>query len=189
MDWFNRILTSRKPWEELEAEILECGDSEIDELDIFDAFVMRYGWQRPTVNAINACVSESPIIELGAGKGYWAFRINEAGGIITAFDTGKWYGFEDLWYPVKPVPTGGVIVPKEYTLFLCWPTYGQDWSENALLDYEGSTVIHIGPDNCPDGLHFQSILESKWALDKEVPLSPNTDSSISPYDHLCVYRR
>jgi hypothetical protein len=43
------------------------------------ALVDRYGWAIPTDEAIAALVELSPLVEIGAGRGYWAHLLRQAG--------------------------------------------------------------------------------------------------------------
>ena len=52
--------------------------------------VRRYGLAIPTDEAIAACVARSPLVEIGAGLGYWASLIAQQGGDIAAYDDWSW---------------------------------------------------------------------------------------------------
>lgn len=96
--------------------------------------VHRFAWAVPSDEAIKKIVEFSPIIEMGAGTGYWANLIQKAGGEIVAFDshpigsgTNSWHENKHLKYPMAEksffnVQKGGAEKVKDFpnhTLFLC----------------------------------------------------------------------
>ena len=48
--------------------------------------VKQYSWAIPNNKAIETIVKYSPIIEIGAGTGYWGRLISKAGGDIVCYD-------------------------------------------------------------------------------------------------------
>jgi len=50
------------------------------------ALTKHYSWAIPNQEAIDYLVSQSPIIEMGAGTGYWSKLISDSGGEVIAFD-------------------------------------------------------------------------------------------------------
>ena len=79
-------------YEEIIAELTKKGSALLP-LAYRDWFVIYFAWAIPSAEALQYISALSPIIEVGAGSGYWAHRIAAIGGEITAFDPRDW---EDL---------------------------------------------------------------------------------------------
>ena len=64
-----------------------------------DWLVTYFAWAIPSPAAVqfSATLSQKhPICEIGAGNGYWAHRIHEMGGNVTAYDNGEWKTYDRL---------------------------------------------------------------------------------------------
>lgn len=103
----------------------------------------KYSWAIPDERALNILRTFSPLIEIGAGKGYWASLLQASGVDIVAFDRKV---------PEKcftNVEVGGpkLLSKKEHrhrTLFLCYPDDTQNMSMKCLEHYTGEYIIHVG---------------------------------------------
>ncbi|CAE7522314.1 LSMT-L [Symbiodinium necroappetens] len=121
----------------------------------------KYAWSLPTEQALEALQRRAPLLEVGAGKGYWASLLRERSVDILAFDSAP----DPRFNPEGPeavleetskstryceVLEGGVEVVQEHqagrTLVLMWPdwlglgTYGLE----CLKAYEGKELILVG---------------------------------------------
>jgi hypothetical protein len=113
--------------------------------------VAEYAWAIPTPEAIEVLLHHTPLVEMGAGTGYWAWLIRQAGGDIVAFDRypppdgrNRWHAGEKQWTEVKP---GGPRLLARHpgrTLFLCWPPEDEPMAEQCIQAYAGSTLIYVG---------------------------------------------
>ena len=151
----------------------------------------KYSFPVPTGEAIDTIASKSPVVELGAGAGYWAKLIKAAGGQIEAWDCTPWnksaYGFTKLWFPVQ---RGGVAVLKRTsakTLFLSWPCYDRPFAYKALEAFRGETFIYIGESRggCCGNNRFFDTLQRVWEPEKTLNL-PNW---LGIHDRFELYRR
>jgi hypothetical protein len=96
---------------------------------------------------IQTLVEHSPIVEIGAGTGYWARLATEAGADIVAYDSrppvaGRkkvvaWAEETGTYFPVRRGGPGMVRFHQDRTLFLCWPPHGHDMAIDSLRRYEG----------------------------------------------------
>lgn len=150
----------------------------------------EYAWAIPDDFALDIIVSHSPIVEIGAGKGYWAALLAERGADIICYDEKP---YENNWM-VGPnrffdVVLGGPTKANRHpnrTLFLCWPPYSTSMAADALRAYQGKTVIYIGEGDggCTGDDNFHALL-NRW--------NKITDYSIPTWyglhDYLSVYRR
>lgn len=158
--------------------------------------VAQYAWAIPNDAAIEAIVEiGKPVIEIGAGNGYWASLIATAGGTVECWDrepgrhtygeTGK------LWHPVAQ---GGseAIGPqhKGHTLLLVWPPYDTPMGTECLLRFMeagGSTLVYVGEGQygCTADDEFHRILDEHWKCERTVPIPVWQGMG----DNLHVYRR
>lgn len=150
-------------------------------------FVKTYSWAIPNDEAIAYLVSVSPIIEIGAGSGYWAYLIQQAGGKILPFDINPYKNnwCEAKWTEVALGSADTVIEYPTHTLFLCWPPYKEPLAYDALVNYSGNRVIYIG-----EGWHgatasdeFHQLLNKEWEeeLEIEIPQFSGIHDSLISY--------
>eukprot|EP00755_Sulcionema_specki_P003899 Sspe_Gene.3953::Locus_1320_Transcript_1_1_Confidence_1.000_Length_2410::g.3953::m.3953 len=121
----------------------------------------KWAWSIPTREALDLMAQHSPLVEVGAGGGYWAKQLSEMGCDIEAWDTsGEWNagwnavasGGEGLagterWF--EGMKVGGPEVVRSAgsrTLLLMWPdylgegTYGMECVEG----YSGEVLLLVG---------------------------------------------
>jgi hypothetical protein len=110
-----------------------------------------------TIEWVNAFRAGQRIVELGAGRGYWAAQLAHAGIPVDAYDTeppdttenvsfprgGKQ---SDVWHPVEHLDDRAGRA--DHVLFLCWPPgWGSTMASEALQSFErsgGRRLIFIG---------------------------------------------
>ena len=127
----------------------------------------RYAYAIPNDEAIMACVRRSPIIEVGAGLGYWASLIAQQGGDIIASDNGssRILSTEAQYVPVETMDASEAAAKyPDRSLLLIWPPYSEPMAANALRAYAGRTVIYVGEDDggCTGDEEFHRILAEEW---------------------------
>jgi len=147
-----------------------------------------------TQGLIMGMLLNKPIIEMGAGKGYWASLLNEYGVKIECFDKyvvakNKSTDQQEAFYKIK---VGSYEKLKKnkyeyYALLLCWPPYGEPFAFNCLRTYQGDTVIYIGEDagGCTGCNKFHDELDKWWELVETVSIPCYTGI----YDQLYIYKR
>ena len=153
----------------------------------------KYAWAIPTNAAIRAIVQYSPIVEVGAGTGYWAHLIAEAGGDVRAFDSqppgrGKnSYGHRVQHFAVRRASSTVAARYPHRTLFLCWPPYDTGMSLNAIQAYKGKHVIFIGESRygCTATPEFHDHLEERFTQIDVVDLP----QWAGIHDSLSIWRR
>jgi len=158
-----------------------------------DELVRKYAWAVPSPEAIAAIAALSPIIEIGAGTGYWAKLIQDAGADIVAYDYAPPLGGENAyrhkqqWFDVQSGGTNSVEAHPDRTLFLCWPPYSDPMAEDALAGYEGRTVVYIGEGHggCNATDAFFDALDADWTCDCTLEI-PQWDGI---RDYLTIWRR
>jgi hypothetical protein len=139
-------------------------------------------------------VRYSPIVEIGAGTGYWARLVADAGGDILAYDKhppklGKadyWAKEVESYYPVH---TGGPRMAERHsdrTLFLCWPPNGLPMAARCLDFYRGATLIFVGERSGLTGDdRFHKIVNDEWTSIKQIGIP----QWFGIHDRLYVFKR
>lgn len=151
-------------------------------------FVHQYAWAIPNDEAIAALVKLSPLVELGAGTGYWAKLIREAGGHVMAYDRKQCtHGMErGKWSPVLPCTSARSKAKKATNLFFCWP-YMASWCDRALDAFQGEHVAYIGEGwhGCTATDRFHGLLDERFTQIEWIEI-PQWDGL---HDALYIYRR
>jgi hypothetical protein len=121
-----------------------------------------YSWAIPNQEAIDKLVELSPVVEIGAGGGYWAWLVRENGGVIHAYDIEPVPGYGKRGYSGARSDNGNKYVdfdwgtvkkggpekvlehPECKTLFICWPDYGGSAAYESAIRFKGDTIVYIG---------------------------------------------
>lgn len=153
-----------------------------------------YAWAVPNKEAIDTLLKYSPLIEIGAGRGYWAALASSAGADIIAFDpsppdrfgVNQWHRQPGMFYQVVKADLEIARMHPDRTLFLCWPPFDSDVALRTLRIYKGKTVIHVGDEGHNAGTPaFYSELETYFTRIHvvDIPRWPGTN------DRLEVWQR
>lgn len=128
-----------------------------------------------------------PIVELGAGRGYWAAQLSRSGLVVEAYDLEPpdktqnvsfpgAVGQIDAWHLVNDLDAyARRSRTANYVLFLCWPPgWGEKMSSEALTLFEeagGERLVYIGePKGGKTGNDaFFDALSARWTLDSVDP--------------------
>ena len=148
-----------------------------------------YSYAVPSPETIQWVVDFSdgrPILELGAGRGYWAAQLSRAGLAVHAFeleppDKAQNISFPheagqaDVWYPVASLDDLSLDACSNHVLLLCWPPgWGNTMASEALDAFEsvgGDRLIYIGEPRggkTADEAFFDG-LSARWTLDSSDP--------------------
>lgn len=121
----------------------------IDEmLSLREYFIGKYACAIPDDYSIGLLATFSPLIEIGAGLGYWASLIQELGGTILPYDNLENILIHRVNQPYYTEVYNGEPeilkdVGPEYNLFLCYPP-PSDMAYRALSYFKGEYVIFVG---------------------------------------------
>ena len=111
----------------------------------------RFSYVLPEAHLLEVVRRHSPLVELGAGTGYWTYLLRVMGADVIAYDNTPVSGPRENRYhldvsPWTDVLQGDLPVLSHHgdrSLFVCWPpTYSALWE--ALTFYEGRCVIYVG---------------------------------------------
>jgi len=133
-----------------------------------ERLVEEYAWAVPNAAAIAAVADEGPILEVGAGGGYWAMLLRQAGVDVIATDPDP---PTERWSPVAPVRAQDVVADHpDRALLLVWPSGGDRWAAEALAGYEGDTCIYVGegPGGATADEQFHRLLREHWRRERTV---------------------
>ena len=157
-----------------------------------------FSWAVPNTRALDVLAAYAPLVECGAGMGYWAALLRARGVDIAAYDAAPpgrasknafhRRGREPWTDVLRASSIAAVRRHRDRTLVLCWPPYGDDGASYSVLRaYRGETFLYIGePDEGATGsVRFRRELALNWTLAKTVALPrwPRLR------DTLMVYRR
>lgn len=141
----------------------------------------EYAWAVPNVRCLTAVLGlDEKVLEVGAGRGYWAWCMTQLGGDVMAIDDGSWKypSFED--FPVEHLdPTAvdqRVMAEWQRTLFICWPHFDDGaWDGRVLRLYRlcgGQRFVYVGEDNggCTGSPLFWLELDKNWECVERIPV-------------------
>jgi hypothetical protein len=126
-------------------------DSDGDTEDVLLMLAQRYAYVFPSDSALAMLAGLGPLVEMGAGTGYWAHRLRSIGVDIVAFDQAPLDGERSNRYHLRTRPWTHVeqgdqtLLPgyADRALFLCWPPLFSSLGD-CLTYYGGDTVAYIG---------------------------------------------
>lgn len=155
-------------------------------------YVYKYAWAIPCKAALEAIASYSPIVEIGAGNGYWASLLHSMGADIVAYDIkpDKFHLSKKShhwnWFDVQEGDEKTVKKHSDRALFLCWPPYDEDMAYNCAKNYNGETILFVGELNgCTGTEEFFDYLNEHFILEETVELPV----WLGLHDALYIYKR
>jgi hypothetical protein len=153
--------------------------------------IARFAWAIPCEKALLTIEDYAPIIEIGAGSGYWAFLLRQMGVDVVAYDhkpggnRGAWHTHR--WSPVLVGSAGKARLHPDRALFLCWPPYKSSFAYDALCLYQGRTILYVGEGRggCTADDAFHGELAKNWdeVETVDLPQWPGV------HDYLNVWRK
>jgi SAM-dependent methyltransferase len=124
-------------------------DAESEAIYLFrDNLTREYAWGIPTQHALETIAKYAPILELGAGSGYWAYLLRKKGVDILAYDRSPpslrpkraWHGKQ--WTGVVYGRARKAAKHPDRTLLLCWPPQAP-WSRTESYRTIMKTTIEF----------------------------------------------
>jgi hypothetical protein len=156
----------------------------------------RYSWAVPTREALDLIAAHAPLVEVGAGTGYWAWLLRQLQADIIACDGtpgvtvgNRHHLLAFSWLRVhKSDAAVAAARHSDRTLLICWPPVETDMSSRALAAYAGETVIYIGARNWEyaadtGNAEFHAALKQNWKLEQQLDL-PSFSRVEYPHAHL-----
>ena len=177
------------------------------------SYIRKYAHAIPTRSALTAIARFAPIVEIGAGTGYWASLLRQDGVDILCYDknppghpdaANHFHGEAKCWTEVLSGDDSAIDLHPNRTLLLCWPPPNDDMPARALSRYRGEHFIYIGELPVDENGHmfldrpgkpvrkgitiksqFFAALRNSWTLDLQVEL-PHWEICV---DNLYVFNR
>lgn len=114
-----------------------------------DRFILEFGFAVPTPDLVARLAASGPILEVGAGLGYLARLISDAGGDILATDAAPNFMATTsarAWSDIHTIDAESAVQKfPARTLLASWPSLGEDWLTRAtLLLPAGTRIVMIG---------------------------------------------
>ena len=113
----------------------------------------KYSWAIPTTKAVAICREFAPLVEVGAGKGYWSYLLQQDGVDILALDkytadapggkTSNWAEVSEGG-PEKLDGKGQHKIFSGRNLLLCYPDEAESVAMDCLENFRGEFVVHVG---------------------------------------------
>lgn len=139
----------------------------------------RYAFGCPDDRALELVAAAGPVIEVGAGTGYWARCLAERGVDVIATDElaapfERWFPEAPRWHPVQRVDARlAAAAHADRTLLMVWPPMSS-MAIDALLAYEahgGQRAIYVGEGTlgCTADETFTSYTGIDWWDDDDGP--------------------
>jgi hypothetical protein len=109
----------------------------------------RYSYVFPDDRSLAALAGLGPLVEVGAGTGYWASRLRARGVDVVAIDeappngdrANRYHGTTATWTEVIAGDHTMLTRYSDRGLFLCWPPLFS--SLGACLTYYGGSVVAL----------------------------------------------
>jgi hypothetical protein len=135
-------------------EMLDNGcppDSAADAEDALLMLAQHYAYVFPSDSTLAILAGLGPLVEMGAGTGYWAYRLRSIGVDIVAFDqapldgerANRYHSRTPPWTHVEQGDQTALSGYADRALFLCWPPLFSSLGD-CLTYYRGDTVAYIG---------------------------------------------
>jgi hypothetical protein len=176
-------------------------DAVAEILSFRKGLMRKYAHAIPTAEALATIARFGPVLEIGAGTGYWASLLKQCGVDVLCYDTAppsavatanRFHGNAGVWTDVARGNETVIDLFPQRTLLLCWPPPRDEMPFRALRRYRGRSFIYIG--ELPRGgdsegvtvsSQFLSSLESEWRLIQSVEL-PHWEIC---WDNLYIFER
>lgn len=147
----------------------------------------RWSFVVPNSEALALVATFSPIVEIGAGLGYWAMLLRGLGADVVAYDNNSWplYRNQRRWVEISTGNEESITAHEDRALMFCWPPGHDAMASRSLSLYNGNTVIYIGEAegwSCADAPFF-SILKDEFvlAVDFELPTWPRIHDRLQAF--------
>jgi hypothetical protein len=152
-----------------------------------DEFCKNFSYAIPCIEALEIIKKYEPILEVGAGSGFWSSLISRMGCDVIATDIKKWK-FNYKYFDILEMNSVSAVEQfPDRTILTCWPSYGESWAYDFLKIVDKQTVIYIGESagGCTGCDEFHELLKDSFELIDEY----NIPQWYGLHDYLTVYKR
>lgn len=149
---------------------------DMKETSVRESYIDQFGFSLLSMKAVEAMRPYQPIVELGAGSGYWSYELKRFGIDVIAtdpFDEQFWSfrkkereRWQKLYTDIEKLNSVEAVrkYPNRVPLIV-WPSYKESWAADALDIYTGSVVIYFGEgEGCATADdRFHQLLDTNFA--------------------------
>lgn len=136
------------------------------------ALATRYAWSLISPGDVTWIVEQlggHGVVEVGAGTGYWAWQLEQAGVDVAAYDPHP-PAEDNTFCKAGPYTTvlqddaSAVKHHQDRALLMVWPPYGGAHARHALSLYEGDLLLYAGESagGCTADDEFYDLLDTEW---------------------------
>ena len=155
-------------------------------------FIEHFSFAIPSEEALAAIAKLSPLVEIGAGTGFWAALLARRGVDIVC--TGERDADEPYtqtvgrYHPVKAVGDVGLAYLRDRNAFTCWPPYDDDLAYRVALRLRpGRYLAYIGESygGCTGDDQFHEYVKDAFEMVEEIEI-PQWGGL---HDYLWIYKK
>ena len=152
-------------------------------------YIAAFGFAVLDQATVQAIRPFAPLIEAGAGTGYWAWELQEAGINIVATDPNPKTRWPNIptWTSVLPLsgPDAIRLYPHR-NLLVCWPDQHRPWAAHTALACQAQFLLYVGEteNGCTATPEFFQALTHRYSLVRTVPIPQFAGQA----DQLRIYR-
>jgi hypothetical protein len=146
----------------------------IKELRAREEYIPKFGFAILGSRDVEQLRRFAPLLEVGAGSGYWAYELRKAGIEVVATDPnterfhhghGEPVGWDNKWTEVLPLNALEAVQQyPHHNLLMVWPSLGGDWAAEAVEHHKGEYVLYVGEGDggCTGNDRLHGILEGQF---------------------------
>jgi hypothetical protein len=157
--------------------------------------VTRFSWAIPTpadMAWLATTLDGRPLVEVGAGSGYWAWQASQVGVDVIAYEphepAANDYVDGPEYFPLERADA--VTAARQHpdrALLMVWPSYEATWAADALRAYQGDLLVYVGEHwACCAEESFFELLDAEW---DELGESPDHRTWWGIHCRMTAYRR
>jgi len=101
-----------------------------ERIDKWRECILKFGFSIPCSEVVEALILDSPLVEVGAGTGYWTKILKDAGADIVATDIDVWKNSKLVFgVDIKRMDaTKAVKIYPNRNVFMSWPSVSMPWA-------------------------------------------------------------
>lgn len=137
------------------------------------AFIYFYSFAIPTEEAITKLVDLEPLIEIGAGTGYWSALIASRGGDVISTELATdnqlngWSQRIARHCSINTLGNATMAYIRNRTPFICWPPNDTDLAVTVALRVQlGGKLAYVGEprDGCTATKDFFDLMDDRFKI-------------------------
>jgi len=173
LPFFERVA----PFEEVDAVLVKCDPMRSGDFRSYSVGVnylwredaiKKFGFSIPCSEVVEVITKGSPILEVGAGSGYWSRLLRQAGADVVCTDIGEGqHGNYQITVGEDVERISAQDAVRKYperNVFVSWPSYSMQWAfEMAKEIQSGRTLFYIGEwHGCTADDQFRDLLSDEF---------------------------